>query len=61
MIDIRNIKNLLRAKQLGYKKIYVGTGEKSGMSEITLEKRNWEFIDRSGYLVSEIAVYKKML
>jgi GNAT superfamily N-acetyltransferase len=46
------------AKQLGYKEIYVGTGEKSGISEITLHKRNWKFIDKSDYFVSEASVYK---
>ncbi len=49
------------AKQLRYKEIYVGTGEKSGMSEITLDKRNWKFIDKSDYFVSEASVYKKSL
>ena len=49
------------AKTLGYKEIYVGTGEKSGMSEITLDKRNWKFIDKSYYFVSEASVYKKSL
>jgi len=49
------------AKQLGYNEIYVGTGEKSGMSEITLDKRNWKFIDKSDYFVSEASVYKKKL
>ncbi len=49
------------AKQLGYKEIYVGTGDKSGMSEITLDKRNWKFIDKSDYFVSEASIYKKKL
>jgi GNAT superfamily N-acetyltransferase len=49
------------AKQLGYKEIYVGTGEKSGMSEITLDRRSWKFIDKSDYFVSEASVYKKSL
>ena len=49
------------AKQLGYEEIYVGTGEKSGMSEITLDKRNWKFIGKSEYFVSEVSVYKKKL
>ncbi len=49
------------AKQLGYKEIFVGTGEKSGMSEITLDKRDWKFIDRSDYFVSEASIYKKKL
>jgi len=49
------------AKKLNYKEIYVGTGEKSGMSEVTLDKRNWEFIDKSEYFVSEASVYRKKL
>ncbi len=49
------------AKQLGYKEIFVGTGEKSGMSEITLDKRDWKFIDKSDYFVSEASIYKKKL
>ena len=49
------------AKQLGYKEIYVGTGEKSRMSEVTLDKRNWKFIDKSEYFVSEANIYKKKL
>ncbi|MBC8258073.1 MAG: GNAT family N-acetyltransferase [SAR324 cluster bacterium] len=49
------------AKQLGYENIYVGTGEKSGMSEITLDKRNWKYVDKSEYFVSEASVYKKKL
>ncbi len=56
---IAKIENL--AKQLGYKEIFVGTGKKSGMSEITLDKRDWEFIDKSDYFVSEVNVYKKKL
>jgi len=56
---IAKIENL--AKQLGYKEIFVGTGEKSGMSEITLDKRDWKFIDKSDYFVSEASVYKKKL
>ena len=49
------------AKQLGYREIYVGTGDKSGMSEITLDKRNWKFIDKSDYFISEASIYKKSL
>ncbi len=56
---ISKIENL--AKQLGYKEIFVGTGENSGMSEITLDKRDWKFIDKSDYFVSEASVYKKKL
>ncbi len=51
----------LLAKKLGYKEIYVGAGEKSGMSEITLDKRNWKFVDKSDYFVSEVTIYKKKL
>ncbi len=49
------------AKKIGYQEIYVGTGEKSGMSEITLYKRNWKLIDKSDYFMSEASVYKKLL
>ena len=56
---IAKIENL--AKQLGYKEIFVGTGKKSGMSEVTLDKRDWKFIDKSDYFVSEASVYKKKL
>ena len=51
----------LLAKKLGYKEIYVGADEKSGMSEITLDKRNWKFVDKSDYFVSEVTIYKKKL
>ena len=51
----------LLAKKLGYREIYVGTGDKSGLSEITLDKRDWKFIDKSDYFVSEASVYKKAL
>jgi GNAT superfamily N-acetyltransferase len=56
---IKQIEKL--AKQLGYSEIYVGTGEKSGMSEITLDKRRWKFVDKSDYFVGEASVYKKSL
>lgn len=49
------------AKQLGYSEIFVGTGDKSGMSEMTLDKRNWKFIGKSDYFISEASVYKKKL
>ena len=51
----------LLANQLGYKEVYVGAGEKSGISEITLDKRNWKLIDKSDYFASEVSVYKKTL
>ncbi len=56
---IAKIENL--ARQFGYKEIFVGTGENSGMSEITLDKRGWKFIDKSDYFISEASVYKKKL
>ncbi len=49
------------AKQLGFKEIYVGTGEKSGMSEVTLDKRHWKFIHKSDYFVSQASIYRKLL
>lgn len=49
------------AKQLGYKQIFVGAGEKSGISLATLEKRNWQFVDKSEYFVSEVSIYMKSL
>jgi len=49
------------AKQLRYNEIYVGTGEKSGMSETTLDNRGWEFVDKSDYYVSEARIYRKSL
>lgn len=56
IVEIENL-----AKKLGYNEIYVGTGDKSGMSEVTLDRRNWEFIDKSEYFVSEASVYTKKL
>ncbi|MES9994301.1 MAG: GNAT family N-acetyltransferase [Candidatus Thiodiazotropha sp.] len=49
------------AKRLGYGQIYVGTGEKSGLSESLLQRRNWRFVDKSAYFVSEVRVYAKKL
>ena len=54
---IGEIENL--AKKLGYQEIYVGAGEKSGLSEITLENRGWKFLDQSDYFVDEVRIYKK--
>jgi N-acetylglutamate synthase-like GNAT family acetyltransferase len=51
----------LLAKELGYSELYVGSGEKSGMSETTLKKRGWKFFDKSDYFVSEVRVYVKRL
>ena len=49
------------ARRLNFNEIYVGTGEKSGLSEITLDNRGWKFINKSNYFVSEASVYKKLL
>ncbi|MES9989737.1 MAG: GNAT family N-acetyltransferase [Candidatus Thiodiazotropha endolucinida] len=49
------------AKTLGYREIYVGTGKSSGMSEATLKKRGWKFLDKSDYFVSEVCVHVKIL
>ncbi|MEW8314972.1 MAG: GNAT family N-acetyltransferase [Candidatus Thiodiazotropha endolucinida] len=49
------------AKDLGYPEIYVGTGEKSGMSECLLERREWRFLDKSDFFISEARVYRKRL
>lgn len=49
------------AKERGFKEIYVGTGEKSGMSEVALINRGWIFLDKSEYYVSEARIYKKLL
>ena len=56
---IGEIENL--ARKLGYQELYVGTGEKSGMSEISLEDKGWQFIDKSDYFVGEASVYRKSL
>ncbi|MFQ5469715.1 MAG: GNAT family N-acetyltransferase [Gammaproteobacteria bacterium] len=49
------------AKQLGFEEIYIGTGEKSGVSETVLTTRKWELISKSEYFVSEVKVFKKSL
>lgn len=49
------------ARDLGYGEIYVGTGEKSGMSESLLRRRGWTYLDKSAYFVSEARVYVKKL
>lgn len=49
------------AKQLGFSEIFVGAGEKSGLSEATLNKRAWKLLHKSDYFVSEVRIYKKVL
>ena len=49
------------AQQLGYEEIYVGTGEKSGVPTATLSERNWKFVDKSDYFISEASIYRKTL
>jgi len=49
------------AKQGGYKQIFVGAEEKLGISLTALEKRNWQFVDKSEYFVSEVSIYMKSL
>lgn len=49
------------ALQHGFSKIYVGAGEKSGLSEAALTKRNWEFINQSDYFVASVKIYRKIL
>ena len=56
---IKNIEEL--AKKLDYEELYVGTGEKSGVSDAMLIKRNWKFIDKSEYFVSEVSIFSKTL
>lgn len=49
------------AKQQGFNEIYVGTGEKSGVSDAALSKRKWYQIDKGDYFVSEVKIFKKSL
>jgi N-acetylglutamate synthase-like GNAT family acetyltransferase len=49
------------AEELGFREIYVGTGENSGMSQATLNRRGWKFLEKSDYFVSEVRVYQKRL
>jgi len=47
------------ARRLGFTCIYVGTGEGSGTPETTLRKRDWEFVEKEPYVVSEASIFKK--
>jgi GNAT superfamily N-acetyltransferase len=50
-----------KAGQLGYKLIYVGTGEGSGTPESSLRKRGWEFVEKQPYFVSDVLIFQKTL
>jgi GNAT superfamily N-acetyltransferase len=50
-----------KAKQLGFRHIYVGTSEGSGTPESALRKRGWKFIERSPNTLSEISILQKAL
>lgn len=49
------------AARKGYEEIFVGVGDTSGLSTNMLKKRDWVFVDRSQYFISDIAVYRKAL
>lgn len=49
------------ARKLGFASIYVGTGEGSGTPETALRKRDWEFVEKGPYFVSEISIFRKAL
>lgn len=50
-----------KASQLGFKRIYVGTGEGSGTPESSLRNRGWEFVEKNPYFVSEVSIFQKTL
>lgn len=50
-----------KARQLGYKHIYVGTGEGSGTPESSLRKRGWEFVEKQPYFGSDVLIFQKTL
>lgn len=50
-----------KASDLGFDRIYVGTGEGSGTPESALHRRGWEFVDKGPYFVSEVSVFQKTL
>lgn len=50
-----------KAKQLGFRCLYVGTGEGSGTPESSLRKRGWEFVEKKPYFVSEVSIFQKTL
>ncbi len=50
-----------KASQLGYKCIYVGTGEGSGTPESLLRNRGWKFVEKEPYFVSEVSIFQKAL
>ncbi|MCG8490272.1 MAG: GNAT family N-acetyltransferase [Sneathiellales bacterium] len=50
-----------KAKELGFHTIYVGTGEGSGTPESALRKRDWEFMEKRPYFVSDVSIFRKTL
>ena len=50
-----------KARELGFGHIYVGTGEGSGTPESALRKRDWEFIEKTPYLVADVVLSRKVL
>ena len=47
------------AKTLGYVEIYVGVGEKSGLSEDTLLRSDWNFVSERDNYSSKVKVFRK--
>ncbi len=50
-----------KASQLGFKCIYVGTGEGSGTPESLIRNRGWKFIEKGPYFVSEASIFQKKI
>lgn len=50
-----------KARQLGFKHIYVGTAEGSGTPESSLRQRGWRFMEKKPYYISEISIFQKLL
>ncbi len=51
----------VKAQELGFQSIFVGTGEGSGTPESALRKRGWEFVEKGPYFVSDVSIFQKML
>jgi N-acetylglutamate synthase-like GNAT family acetyltransferase len=51
----------VKALQLGFTKIYVGTGKGSGTPESSLLNRGWTFVEKGSSFVSEISILHKAL
>lgn len=50
-----------KARQLGFNRLYVGTGQGRGTPESSLRSRGWEFIEKVSYFISEVSIFKKAL